>query len=98
MNKENLLQRFSDIMQRYKGIYRKTGEKFNMFQVLGIESKEVYICRVMRELLSPSGSHYQGILFLRAFVRDVLDLTTKSLNMLKSTGNITLHRADALTL
>ena len=74
MSEEELLRSFTAILKKYEGIYRQTGEKFNMFQVLGIESKEVYICRVMMELLSLSVSNYHGILFLRPFVKDVLGL------------------------
>lgn len=68
---ETLLRDAVKISHRYEEIYRITGEKFNVFQVLDIEEKEKFICRVLSELLSPSGSHNQGSLFLRPFVRKV---------------------------
>ena len=71
---EKLLRAIVKISYRYDEIYRITGEKFNVFQVLDVEEKEKFICRVLRELLSPSGSHNQGSLFLRPFVKKVLGL------------------------
>ena len=71
---EKLLRAVVKISDRYDEIYRITGENFNVFQVLDVGEKERFICRVLRELLSPSGSHYQGILFLRPFVKKVLGL------------------------
>ena len=71
---EKLLRAAVKISYCYDEIYRITGEKFNMFQVLDVEEKERFICRFLRELLSPSGSHNQGSLFLRPFVKKILRL------------------------
>ena len=71
---EKLLRGTAKISDRYDEIYRITGENFNVFQVLDVEEKEKFICKVLRELLSPSGSHYQGILFLKPFVKKILGL------------------------
>lgn len=48
-------------------------ESFNIFNVLGVETKEVIICRFLGELLNPHGSHGLGPLPLEAFLKDVID-------------------------
>ena len=53
---------------------RETGAKFNIFNILEKESKEVSICKFLHELIDPNGSHHQNCLFLRMFVQNVLGL------------------------
>ena len=48
------------------------GKEFNIFFIQQIASDEVRICRFIRELLDPRGSHGQGSIFLRRFMVDVL--------------------------
>lgn len=43
-------------------------DNFNIFKVLKIESKEVLICRFLREFLDPYGSHKMGIFPLKQFL------------------------------
>ena len=43
------------------------GDFFNIFSILGIEEKEVYMCKLLAELLNPKGSHGQKGLFLKLF-------------------------------
>ena len=71
---ENLLNDVAGLLKAREIVYRVTGENFNIFRVLNIESREFFICKVLMELLSPSGSHCQGSLFLRPFVKNVLGL------------------------
>lgn len=47
---------------------------FNIFNVLGVSSKEVIICRFLGELLNPDGNHSMGHLPLLKFVNDVLGI------------------------
>lgn len=47
---------------------------FNIFNVLGVETKEVIICRFLGELLKPYGSHGLGTLPLEAFLKDVIKI------------------------
>lgn len=61
---ERLLSEAVKISDRYNENYRITNDA----------EKHRFICRVLRELLSPSGIHNQGSLFLRPFVRNVLRL------------------------
>ena len=70
---QSLLDSVSVISGKYDLLYERTGEKFNIFKILGVDKKEVLICRLLRELLSPKGSHCQGTLYLKLFVRDVLN-------------------------
>ena len=39
---------------------RARGENFNIFSILGIETREVYICKMLGALLSPQGGHDAG--------------------------------------
>lgn len=52
-------------MKKYKEIFEKTGENFNIFKILRIETEEVFThSRFLCELLNPKGSHGKGSLFL----------------------------------
>ena len=46
----------------------RQGKEFNIFRVQRILNDEVKICRLIRELLDPKGSHGQGSVFLRLFL------------------------------
>lgn len=74
MNIELLLQEISSISKKYHLINQKTGGYFNIFKIANIDSDEVIICRVLYELLSPTGNHYQGTLYLKLFVEKVLKI------------------------
>ncbi|MBK5261713.1 MAG: PD-(D/E)XK nuclease family protein [Peptostreptococcaceae bacterium] len=81
MDNERLLSEIKDISIKYDSIYRKTGGYFNIFEIASISTKELMICRVISELLSPKGSHYQGVLYLSLFLSIVLkiDITEEEL-------------------
>ena len=72
---EKLLAEVAAVRQKHEAIWQRTGERFNLFSVLNVEKKEVRICRVINELLSPNGLHDQGDLYLRLFAKDVMKLT-----------------------
>ena len=47
-----------------------TGENFNVFSILQMESAEVKThSAIIAELLNPQGSHSQGTLFLKLFLQ-----------------------------
>ncbi len=50
----------------------KQGRDFNVFEVEGVLSDEVRVCRLLKELLDPEGSHGQGHLFLKLFMQEVI--------------------------
>lgn len=75
-----LLRHAKDIHDKYVTINQHTGEFFNIFQVLKVHYKEVPICRVMYELLSPEGSHGQGTSYLKLFMEEVLGINNDAMS------------------
>lgn len=71
-NIANLLDEIKPIVARYQKEAFKQGKEFNIFYVQGTASDEVKVCRFMRELLDPRGTHGQGTFFLRSFMKNVL--------------------------
>ena len=69
-----LLQQVKEISRKYDLINKRTGGYFNIFEIANIADNEVAICRVICELLSPTGSHYQGSTYLKLFMENVLGL------------------------
>ena len=69
-----LLAQVNEISKKYNLINEKTGGFFNIFDIGGIATDELVICRVLYELLSPWGSHCQGHTYLRLFIKDVLHI------------------------
>ena len=68
--------------------------EYNIFQVLGVGEKEVVMCRFLASLLNPEGAHQQGILFLKTFLRDVLDGFPMSNTLLTHTDVVTEYVID----
>lgn len=81
MNTEELARSVRELLERTNGVLDicrrtppKPGERFNVFSVINAETDEVDThCRLLYELLSPSGSHGMGGCFLEAFFNLVLD-------------------------
>ncbi len=66
---KNLLSQVSSIIQQYEKVAELTGENFNVFKILKVETKEVKThSAFIAELLNPQGSHGQGDVFLKLFV------------------------------
>lgn len=76
-----LLTQITEISKKYDLLYQKTGGYFNIFEVAGIAHDEVTICRIMFELLSPTGSHYQGAAYLKLFFENVLHMPISDAEM-----------------
>lgn len=74
MNTEKLLQQVMGIQKSFGEEQKNTASCFNVFELAGIESKEVIMCRILYGLLSPQGTHCRGTLFLKAFLEQVLGL------------------------
>lgn len=74
MSIELLVREISAISKKHELINRKTGKDFNVFKIVNIASNEVAICRVLYELLSPTGRHYHGTTYLKLFVQKVLKI------------------------
>lgn len=68
----SLLHNFNIIRKKYDEFAQITGEKFNIFSVLRLESDEVRLhSRLLGELLNPYGSHSQSALFLKIFISQI---------------------------
>src|SRR5688500_17218697 len=68
-NINNLLQQIIAINKKYEGIADITGENFNIFRILKVDSNEVRThSAFLAELLNPKGSHGQKDVFLKLFI------------------------------
>ena len=77
MHNETIKKMLEDvklIIATNRGECFRQGKEFNIFWVQRTADKEVKICRLIRELIDPSGSHGQGDIFLRRFISDVLKI------------------------
>ena len=64
-----LLNQVETISKTYDLVAKSTGENFNLFRILGMETAEVKThSRFLAELLNPKGSHLQGDVFLKLFI------------------------------
>lgn len=77
---QELLLHAKHIHDKYETINKYTGESFNVFKVLNVHYKEVPICRMIHELLSPEGGHGQGTAYLELFMEEVLAIQKSSLS------------------
>jgi hypothetical protein len=69
---KNLLDQVNAINTRYKKINELTGENFNVFRILKLESSEVRMhSAFLAELLNPNGSHGQKEIFLELFIKSI---------------------------
>lgn len=72
---ELLLNEISVINKKYEEFSRLSGENFNVFRVLGVESYEVRMhSNLIAELLNPNGSHGQNDVFLKLFCEEIKPL------------------------
>lgn len=70
---QNLLNQSEVIVKKYRQIADISGENFNIFSILGLQSRETRLhSKLINELLNPKGKHGRKDLFLRLFI-DVLN-------------------------
>jgi hypothetical protein len=75
----NLLQQVSLIVKNYDKIAEITGEKYNVFNILGLGNDELSHSAILTNLLNAKGSHGQGAVFLELFIEILFDrLNTSS--------------------
>ena len=67
-----LLDSAGSIIDKHDLISHETGSKFNVFEVANIGTDERIVCRILYELLSPTGNHGQRSAYLALFLRDCL--------------------------
>lgn len=75
---QNLLYQVGTIKQKYDQIAEITGEKFNVFSILGLQDREVRLhSALLNELLNSNGKHGQKDLFLKLFISVINSKNTK---------------------
>jgi len=66
---DTLLNHITATLQNYKDLNRLSGDSFNVFRILKMETNEVKMhSALLGDLLNPSGSHGQGKIFLDLFI------------------------------
>lgn len=81
-----LAENVGTVAQAYEKIANASGENFNLFKTLKIESDEVRThSRFIGELLNPKGSHGMKEFFLEAFLKEVFIDEKVSISNLKNT-------------
>lgn len=75
-----------------------TGNQFNIFEIIGISKREVYMCRILAELLNPNGCHCQRTkyldLFCNRFLPDRIKKEIKTENVSVITEDLTKNLDD----
>jgi hypothetical protein len=71
MNLELLLNEISYVTKRYDEIYKVSGEKFNIFNILNVTSDEISHSNFIASLLDPFGSHGKGNIFVKLFLNEI---------------------------
>ncbi len=68
----NVLQQIKLLKGKYDELAAVTGEHFNVFSILGVETDEVRThSAFLADLLNPKGSHSQGSAFLKLFLGEI---------------------------
>jgi hypothetical protein len=90
---QNLLSQLTLIRKQNERILELTGEKFNVFNILGLSTDEVRThSAFLGEILNPKGSHSQKDLYLKEFINyfniENFNYSTAVLEIEKSIGFI----------
>jgi hypothetical protein len=70
-NIDNLLKQVNLIAEKYEAIAKATGENFNIFQILRLQTNELSHSKIIAELLNPQSSHDKGNAFLKLFLNSI---------------------------
>ena len=65
---EDFLKQVRKLKEQHEKRAAVTGEDFNVFEILGVERREVKHSAMLANLLNPKGSHRQGTVFLEHFL------------------------------
>ncbi len=69
-----LLHRVEEKQKEIQKECERTGKEFNVFELAGIGTKEVIMCRILRGLIARDATYGRGPYFLKMFVKHVLGL------------------------
>lgn len=75
----DIIQKVNELLVKEEAINKAIAKNFNIYKILGIESKETYICRAIASLLDDN-YHNQGNCFLELFFKYVLGREYKDNN------------------
>jgi len=71
---EDFLKTIYDKISKYLDEHELPKTYYNVFSVLEVENKEVIMCRMLCDLLNPVGQHKKGDVYLRTFLKQVLNI------------------------
>lgn len=80
INADNLLSQVAFISQKYDEIAEITGENYNIFEILDVNTLEDKHSRILTDILNPKGLHDCGNIFLKLFFEKFLLKETKANN------------------
>ncbi|MEP2280356.1 PD-(D/E)XK nuclease family protein [Maribacter sp.] len=93
MSYKELLKNIDEISKKFEELEKVSGEAFNIFKVINVTSDEVRLhSKFLAELLNRNGSHGQGDVFLKLFVKQLgilLDTSSATVKVEKYIGKIT---------
>ncbi len=71
---ESMIQNVSSIKTKHYDLSVKTGNGFNVFNILGLTSDEMSHSKMIAYLLNQNANHGQSDLFLKRFIANILEL------------------------
>jgi len=94
-----LISQLTAIRKQHEKASELTGEKFNVFNILGLSTNEVRThSAFIGEILNPKGTHYQKEIYLKEFVKcfnlENFDYSSATLEIEKSIGYISNNKTD----
>jgi len=90
---DNLLHNIATTTSKFKEISRISGDRFNIFSILKVESKEVKLHSMfISELLDPNGTHDKGTMFLDLFMHDLRLFVPELQFVISSKVNVTVEK------
>lgn len=77
-NLKNLLQNVAIIQKKYDDLAEYSGEHYNVFDILGVQSDELSHSAILTNLLDAKGKHGQKDTFLKLFIEQIIPSLEKS--------------------
>lgn len=71
---KNLLQNVAIIQKKYDDLAEYSGEHYNVFDILGVQSDELSHSAILTNLLDAKGKHGQKNVFLKLFINQIKPL------------------------
>ena len=70
---KHLLSQIKLIQKKYDDLAEQTGEKYNVFEILGVKTDELSHSAIIGNLLNINGNHGQKDTFLKLFIEEIKD-------------------------